>query len=460
MTTPLAERLGAAFGWSLRRTVAQHPPRQPPKPDHEPLPGIELRTPAGPCLLYEQRFPLDYRHGGVALGACLDLPRRALALLARGARPESADLRQAVFLDTETTGLAGGTGTAAFLVGLGFFSEDHSESGLGERESGREAELLSPTRPLSPCPALQFVVRQYFMRDFGEERAMLLALAEALAPFRHVVTFNGKSFDLPLLETRFILARQRQTWQPELHFDLLHPARRLWREQLGSCNLGALEESVLFHRREADVPSWLIPSLYADYLRRGEAGPLRRVFGHNRDDLLSLAALATHLGRRLAEPLESDLGAAELLAVARTYEERGLRAEACAVLEAAHRAVQAPGLAPTRATSMDLGAQGLAPLPDRIRLALALAYRRSGQRERALALWRDLSRGSMALTGLIEQAKHFEHQRRDFAAALDLVEQALAILELRELHNAHRRWQDERANLEQRLARLARKLGS
>jgi len=281
------------------------------------------------------------------------------------------------------------------------------------------------------------------MRDFGEERAMLLALAEALAPFKYAVTFNGKSFDLPLLETRYVMARlARRRWQPELHFDLLHPARRLWRERLESCSLAALEEAILGHRRESDVPSWAIPGLYAAYLRGSDPGSLEMVFNHNRHDLLSLVTLATQLGRRLAEPLEHRLGADELLAVARLYEGLGWRSEAAECLE----------LALERA-------QHAVPLRERIRLALALGYKRSGDRARAYKLWRELARGQSGIRGLIELAKHHEHQERDPTAALDCVEQALAILEVREARDGSDRWRAERADLERRLARLLRKRG-
>src|SRR5207249_55997 len=217
----------------------------------------------------------------------------------------------------------------------------------------------------------------------------------------------------------------------DLHFDLLHPARRLWRTRLESCSLAVLEEAVLGHRRDADVPSWAIPGLYVAYLQRGEVGPLRRVFSHNRHDLLSLAALASHLGRRLADPLGAGLGPDELLAVARLYEQLGLRAEACACLEAALR----------RATNGS---------PDRPRLQflLALYCKRAGHHERALQLWHDLAVGpgspsassGQVLSGLIELAKHHEHQRRDPVAALELVEHALAILELREARDGASRW--------------------
>ena len=428
MASPLADRLRAAFGTSLRKgEVAPLPPNNggsllgdsTGNPSllggRGAISGQELHTEAGPCLVYEQRYSLDHQHGGVALTDCLALPPLALGLLVKQPTLGAIDLREAVFLDTETTGLAGGTGTTAFLVGIGYFAPQPLET--------------------------HFVIRQFFMRDFVEERALLLALAEALAPFRHVVTFNGKSFDLPLLETRFVLARLGPPWRPELHFDLLHPARRLWRDRLESCSLGSLEASILDHERGPDVPSWLIPGIYAEYLRQGEAGPLRRVFSHNRQDLLSLVALVTQVGRRLAEPLTSDLGPGELLAVARLYDELGLREQSCTLLEATSQIAYA------------------SPLRQQVELALALAHRRCGRRDEAQTIWRRLTSGSTTLLALIEQAKYEEHQRRRPAAALELVEQALTVLELREARDGPRRWQAERVALERRLGRLLRKQG-
>jgi uncharacterized protein len=447
MTTPLADRLRAVFGTSLRggqepgvgsRSDACVAPlelgaaQESDSSTRPPLPGREIQTSAGPCLLYEERYPADLHHGGVSLHDCLSVPVETLTLLGRDLHGHKIDLREAVFLDTETTGLAGGTGTTAFLIGIGFF----------EAPTLDPPSATSPALPLSRSPALPlaFIIKQFFMRDFAEERAVLLALAEALAPFRYLVTFNGKSFDLPLLESRYTLARMRRWWAPAAHLDLLHPVRRVWKERLGSCSLSALEEAVLGHRRVGDVPSWMIPAVYSEFVRQGESGPLRRVFSHNREDLLSLAALASHLGQRLADPLAACLHPDELVAVARLLYDRGRRDQACACLEAALARAELNA----RTTCQAL---------------LASWCRRAGQRERALELWQELASGPAALPSLIELAKHHEHQSRDPAAALELVEQALTILDLREARDGPARWRVERADLERRLVRLMRKRG-
>src|SRR5207245_11750591 len=203
-------------------------------------------------------------HDLMVLVGCRLAPLDVFALVAR-VESEALAAYLLIFLVTETTGLAGGTGTYAFLVGAGWIEGD------------------------------VFVVAQHFMRDLDEEPALLAALAPLLERAGGVVTFNGAGFDLPLLETRFVLARRR--WPATLpHLDLLRPSRRVWTGCFDDCRLGTLERDVLGLAREEDVPGALIPSLYFDWLRRRRAAPLARVFAHNRDDVLSLAALVGWFG--------------------------------------------------------------------------------------------------------------------------------------------------------------------
>jgi uncharacterized protein YprB with RNaseH-like and TPR domain len=468
----VSDRLRAAFGTSLQRTST--PPAAPqgepasslagaPFPDGErpandrsslngveALPGRLEETDEGLCWLVESRYPLEHRHGEHQLGAWLNLPSLGLGCLVKDAGLPPVDPRQVVFLDTETTGLAGGTGTVAFLIGLAYLEPVVPGGWAASRDVGPGRAQASSVAAAGADPANEvgnppappaLVVRQLFMRDFGEERAVLAALARLLEPFRYVVTFNGKSFDLPLIETRYVLARLPWGWRPAQHFDLLHPSRRLWRQRLASCSLLALEQALLGHWRQADVPSWAIPSLYAAYLRYGQAEPLRRVFEHNRQDLLSLATLLSLLGRRLADPLRAGLEVDELLAVARLYDELGLRREACACFEAA-------------------AGRAVGPERQRVVWRLALAARRAGRYERARALWQELAVGPTAPLALIELAKHHEHRRGDIPLALALVEEALSLLDLREARDGLHPWRRERLDLERRLARLLRKRGA
>src|SRR5713101_9404852 len=202
--------------------------------------------------------------------ASLDLLSRSRdEALSRRTRAALADPEKWLFLDTETTGLAGGTGTYAFLVGLAWWD----------------------------AGGLQ--VEQFFMRDLDEEHSLLLELSERMSKRPVLVTFNGKSFDWPLLETRYRMTRAIASCTPKLHFDLLHPARQLWRPRLGSVRLKELERHVLGDENRAlewsrhdDIDSSLIPQMYFYYLRGGPAEPLAGIFRHNQMDLRGLAALA------------------------------------------------------------------------------------------------------------------------------------------------------------------------
>jgi uncharacterized protein len=203
------------------------------------------------------------------------------------------DSRRWLFLDTETTGLAGGTGTYAFLTGLAWWEEDG------------------------------FVVEQHFMRDHGEESSVLLEIAELLDRRRVLVTFNGKSFDWPLLQTRFQISRAASIPFPLAHLDLLYPARQLWRLSLKSVALTQLERQVLELDRGPDIPSSTIPQRYFDFLRGGPPEPIAEIFRHNEMDLCGLALLALRINEILADPEKSSCGAGELFGISRMLQKRG-----------------------------------------------------------------------------------------------------------------------------------------
>src|SRR5207249_3171749 len=212
----------------IRRVEARRPPRPAAPPAHEVLGGEVVETGAGPLVVVRREYPLTHVHGREPLAPAFTAPLELLSTVARAAAP-AGDSRRLLFLDTETTGLAGGTGTYAFLVGVGRLDGD------------------------------RFVVVQYFMRDFDEEPALLAALVPLLEQAAGVVTFNGSGFDLPLLETRFVLARRR--WPTLLpHLDLLPPARRVFTLRCADCRLTTLEREVIGLERENDVPGALIPA--------------------------------------------------------------------------------------------------------------------------------------------------------------------------------------------------------
>jgi uncharacterized protein len=221
------------------------------------------------------------------------LELQALQRIASGPMDILGDADQWLFLDTETTGLSGGSGTYAFLVGLAWWEADG------------------------------FVVEQYFMRNHGEEPSLLLEVLARLNQRRILVTFNGKSFDWPLLQTRYRMTRVGSLPAPLAHLDLLHPARQLWRRDLSSVALAQLEKHILRLDREQDIPSETIPQRYFDFLRGGSPDAMAEVFRHNQMDLCGLASLALHMIRVLSDPEQNDSSSGEFFGISRLLQKRG-----------------------------------------------------------------------------------------------------------------------------------------
>ncbi|HEY0095342.1 MAG TPA: ribonuclease H-like domain-containing protein, partial [Archangium sp.] len=252
-----AERQGAA--------VARRGPSAAPRPG--PLPVEARTTPHGLIHVSERLLAPDHSHGNAPLAEALDVEPPLVASLALQPGLAGVDFQRMLFLDTETTGLAGGTGTVPFLVGLAWFE-------------GRSLR-----------------VHQLFLRRLGEEAPLLRELAARMAQASCLVTFNGKSFDWPLLRTRFVLNRVAPPAELP-HLDLLHCARRVFKHRGSGTRLVHLEEQVLGFHRVGDVDGALIPELYFRFLRGGEGSALTPVLEHNVNDLLLLAALLGLLARR------------------------------------------------------------------------------------------------------------------------------------------------------------------
>lgn len=371
------------------------------------LGGAEHATRLGACFVVERAFPLDHRHGRWPLGAALAAREEAIALLGKAGALSGFQPRRALFLDTETTGLAGGTGISCFLVGAGWFEPD--------------------------C----FRLRQVFMRTPAEEAALLEMVLELARAFESLVSFNGKAFDLPLLETRLVLARRREGLRFTQHLDLCHPARRMWRDHLATCRLSELEALVLGHRRGEDLPSALIPALYFRFVREGATDFLPAIFQHNAQDVLALVGLTAHFAHLLDDPERVGTSGSEWLGLARVYEAGG-RLEASA--ECLRRALQ----------------EELAPEQRRRALGrLALLARRLGCWDEAVRCWRELAAapGGDPLA-LVELARYHERRERDLRAAIAAAEAALAALSLRQRRDPAMRWVTLRQEVERRLARL------
>jgi uncharacterized protein YprB with RNaseH-like and TPR domain len=310
---------------------------------------------------------------------------------------EGADLSRVRVLDTETTGLAGGTGTLAFLIGVGFW------------EGGA------------------FRVEQLLLRAPGDEPDQLARLDALLADAGALVTFNGRTFDVPLLRTRYLMNRMRARVLDAPHLDLLHPARRLFQGRAPDCRLQTLEWQVLKRRREAatDLPGAEIPIRYQSYLRTGDAAALRAVLEHNRRDVVSTGALTDHVLRRLSDPLEQAEDGWELLAAAELWWRAGDADLADAALER--------GLVISRSM----------PARRRLLRMRARLARRAGRHDLARVLW-EIYRDEFPDENLghVETAKLAEHKLKDLRAALSAAESAPLRTE----------------ELQHRLARLQRKL--
>lgn len=254
--------------------------------------GMWINNQFGSLLVTEEIFPPDYLHGVEPLSNTSSLGELWRAAGIRGAEPPALD--NILFLDTETTGLSGGTGTYAFMVGLG----DFTNAGLR--------------------------VRQLFMDHPAEEPALLDILKSLLGNVDTVVSYNGKSFDIPLLRTRFLLNQDEDPFGGISHIDLLHLSRRLYRNRLPDRSLGNMENQVLgFRRTTAEVPGYLIPSIYFDYLQTHDPQPLVGVFTHNKYDILSLAGLFLHYAAQFTQPQHDQLHELDRLALARIYEDMG-----------------------------------------------------------------------------------------------------------------------------------------
>lgn len=384
------------------------------------LGGRLLTTTFGRCLAIDRRYESERWHGDVRIGDCELVDFESLRLLDSAMAPDRDNpTPRAVFIDLETTGLSGGAGTVAFLVGCAYFD----------------------------AGALQ--VRQFLLSSFTAERALLSAAAELFEDADLIVTYNGKTFDVPMMETRWAFHRLPAPLDGVPHFDMLHPARRLWRTRStltddGGCRLTTLERMLLNLRRVGDVDGFEIPGRFFQFLRTGDARPLEPVLEHNRLDLVSLAAV-TSRALRLAgggEPACRD--GVEALAVGRVLERGGAldRAEACY-----RRAAESPCVE-TRAEAL---------------YRLGLGSRRAGRFEDAAGWWRQLvaatetvRRRGHALDSLREfaieaLAIHQEHRVRNLHAAREL---ALFALNENAENGASRRAD----GLRHRLARLDRKL--
>lgn len=367
------------------------------------LGGRRVSTRFGECLVIDRRYESDRWHGDIRIGECAVETLESLQVLDPSLGRCSAGLsglhlaeaRKTVFIDLETTGLSGGAGTLAFLVGCGYFD-------LGA-----------------------FQVRQFLLTSHSGERALLAAVADFFDEADLIVTYNGKTFDVPVMETRWMFHRMEMPLDGVPHFDMLHPARRLWKNRAGDgyddagCRLSTLEQTLFDVQRIGDVPGFEIPGRFFGFVRSGDPRPLEPVLEHNRIDLVSLAAVTARAVRLTQDGHEACRDCAEALALGKVFErvEHFARAEAC------YRRAAASPESMIRADAL---------------YRLAVRLRRDRRFDEAASTWRDLldfteprsmrrgmlgERRKVAIEAL---AIHHEHRAKDLAGAREL---ALAFLE-------------------------------
>jgi uncharacterized protein len=334
----------------------------------------------------EKLYESHKRHGSADIGALADLPANLLDGLSECTMPVVTPERWA-FLDTETTGLAGGAGTYAFLIGVGRITRQG------------------------------FSIRQFFMREYAEEKSLLAALAEHLNEFDVLITYNGKAYDQPLLETRYRMMRQKPPFSRLAHLDLLHGARRIWKLRYENCRLSFLESQVLGVERQGDLPGELIPYVYFEYLRSGEALRLVPIFHHNAIDILTLGCLAAIVPSAFRSSDPESLRALglrrgeEYLGIARWFLAARDKEKA---LELFKRAIDAG-------------------LPDSLLFPalweVSRLERKAGHTASSLSILSDLagSKNPCRAGALSELAKYYERSERNYVLALEFARQALAL---------------------------------
>ena len=365
-------------------------------------------TPLGEVFVSEQAYGEEYLHGNSS-----PLFAPSLSLIAQWAndpRISSLPLSKFAFLDTETSGLSGGTGTYAFLVGAARFIEG------------------------------KFVLQQFFMRDPAEEPALLEGLANFLAPCEALVTFNGKSFDAPLLVTRYSLHRIPVPFKGYAHLDLFPLARRLWRDRLPSRALKYLEEHILeFSRTSEETPGYEIPWLYFDYLRTGNAQPLAGVFYHNAMDVVAMAALLNYVNEMTSNPYEGRVQhGLDFIALGKLFEDLGHLDESARLYE--------------RGLEFGLEESDFGVAVKR----LSILQKKRGDMSQAIKLWEDAA-AKGHIYAHIELAKYYEHKARDAKTSIQWARSARELAQKADLPSYVRKhWLEE---IDHRLSRLERKAG-
>lgn len=368
-----------ALGVNLGAEGLKNRKKYPEHPIENVVAGREITTPFGEAFVIEELYKYDPRAQENPLNFQASLEK--LSRWTGDPNLTKSNPQSISFVDTETSGLAGGTGTYAFLIGIGKFTEQG------------------------------FELSQFFMRDPFEEPAQLAAVLGALNNTEVLVTYNGKSFDVPLLNTRFITNGEPPPLKTQSHIDLLHLARRMWRDRLPSRTLGSIEENILgLQRTGEDIPGWMVPTIYFDYIKTGDARPMKGVLYHNAMDIISLATLLNHISDILDDPLDGRVEeGVDLISIGKIYEDMGE--------------------IDTAAKCFALGLEFNLPVHIRRQAVFrwSIMEKRRNNYERSLQLWQTAAEDE-EIYAYEELAKLFEHNMKDYSQAIHWTELAISIL--------------------------------
>ncbi|MDU0200211.1 ribonuclease H-like domain-containing protein [Paenibacillus sp. MAH-36] len=434
----LRERLGRLRGSGAAQAAL---PSVPAADDEWVQLGAHIETsPAGSFVMRRRLYGTDSVHGKYRLRELADYAQQLVCFHDQGAAVRHDAL---LFFDTETTGLGVGAGNVPFMVGIGYYT----------------GEL--------------FTVEQLLIRNPAEEQAMLVYLQELLDRFTHIVSYNGRTFDWPILKNRYVLNRLTLDDSNLMQLDLLYPSRSLWRNTLPSCRLSKVEESRLGFERVDDVPGSMAPTLYFQYLAEKNPSVLQGVFVHNEHDIVTLAALAIHFSKLLSGEIEPAVSSTNAEPEAGVVENNAHYADI--ELEELFRT----GLWLDKMNHSERAETFFQDLFSRLMndpkpanstehesaiLQLAAFYKKKGQYSRAVDLWKrwiQIKNASLAmqLEPYLELAMYYEHRERNLAQAIFYAEEAWAKLwRRRSLHRGDRKQHEVEEALEKRINRLKNKV--
>ena len=381
--------------------------RQPEKEKHleeiaQKLQGYIIESQTLPVIKIEKTIPYQYIDPRAArqVNSSVHLP-----LLTKKKFPDPINIDNILVFDLETTGLAGGTGTYPFLIGFGLFEKS------------------------------DFRICQYFLPDFGREINAYLDIKTLSSKSNILLTYNGKSFDYPLIRNRFILNRIDNPFENYAHLDLLHPSRRLWRSSLPSCSLENVEKHIFYFSRWKDIDGSMIPNAYFTYVQTGDLSEIKRIIDHNQQDIISLCRLLFHM--HYLENTKDTTSSSEI--------------EIVSMFNLAVKTSDVARIAPM----IKSFTQNETNLPIKSLKNYSLLLKRQKEWDKALQIWQSfIEKGEEILFSCEEIAKYYEHRHINLEKAIDYTNRAVEFINIVDEVSGDNRLLEFRAKFDRRLIRL------